>query len=290
VLFLTGMMDSTSKKKGFQLGAVDYITKPFDFDEVRARVKTHLALKQAQESLRDQNALLERRVAERTQELEITQGVTIESLAALAETRDNETGGHIRRTQRYVRVLSERLSHLPAYRDCLTPENLQLIPRSAPLHDIGKVGVPDHILLKPGKLTKEEFERMKSHTIIGRDALLKAEAGLGTNSFLRIAREIAIAHHEKWNGTGYPAGLAGEEIPLPARIMALADVYDALISKRVYKPPFPHRKAIEHMMQDIGTHFDPAFGELLDNTHEELWAIAFEHADTEAEREALGKP
>ena len=289
VIFLTGIRDSDSKARGFEAGAVDYVTKPFDVREVSARVNTHLSLKRAKEQLANQNATLERMVEERTRELVQTQQVTFESLAVLAETRDNETGGHIRRTQRYVRVIARHLAAFPDYRDYLTPTNLRLISESAPLHDIGKVGVPDHILLKPGKLTPEEFDRMKTHTTIGRNALLKAEASLGTNSFLSFAREIAYSHHEKWDGSGYPAGLREHEIPVSARIMALADVYDALVSKRVYKPPFPHRRAIEMIDHDIGTHFDPSFRPLLDAAQREMWTIASELADTEEERLALGE-
>ena len=289
VLFLTGIRDVESKKRGFDLGAVDYITKPFDQLEVLARVKTHLALKSAREQLKNQNLQLERKVEERTRELELTQEVTIESLAALAETRDNETGGHIRRTQRYVKLLAEAAAHREPYKSLLTPDVLRLIQKSAPLHDIGKVGVRDEILLKPAKLTDEEFELMKAHTTIGRDALLRAEAVLGTNSFLHYAREIAVAHHEKWDGSGYPAGLRGEAIPLPARIMAIADVYDALISKRVYKPPFPHKKAIELIAKDMGTHFDPAFAGIVEEVKGDLWGIASHHADSEEERLALGE-
>lgn len=280
IIFLTALTDLKSKTKGFDAGAVDYVTKPFDGQEVRARVSTHLALKHARELLANQNSFLEERVDERTREVALTQEVTIESLATLAETRDNETGRHIRRTGHYVRTLAERLRGVHEYEDLLTTENISLIYRSAALHDIGKVGVRDSILLKPGKLTHEEFEQMKTHTTIGRDALLKAERGLGTNSFLRFAREIAYGHHEKWDGSGYPQGLEGREIPVPARLMAIADVYDALTSKRVYKEAFSHAKAVEIILGDSGSHFDPKMVKVFQKSASDFLHIAEQFPDT----------
>ncbi len=196
-------------------------------------------------------------IRERTEEIQRTRDVTILSLASLAETRDNETGAHILRTQHYVLALAEQLSDHPRFRDTLDAETTQLLHKSAPLHDIGKVGIPDAILLKPGKLTDEEFEIMKGHAQLGGDAIRVAEKELGGNSFLRFAREIAESHHEKWDGSGYPRGLRGDDIPLSGRLMALADVYDALISKRVYKPAFSHEKAKGILLEGKGQHFDP---------------------------------
>ncbi len=193
---------------------------------------------------------LEDMVHEQTRELALVKEITVESLANLAETRDPETGGHIKRTQNYVRVLAEHMAQFPGYCDVLDNDTIDLLYLSAPLHDIGKVGVPDSILLKPGKLTPKEFDEMKKHTIYGRDALKVAEDKLGGNSFLHYAREIAYGHHEHWDGAGYPLGLAGADIPLSARLMAPADVYDALISRRVYKPPFPHSKSIAIIKED----------------------------------------
>jgi HD-GYP domain-containing protein (c-di-GMP phosphodiesterase class II) len=189
----------------------------------------------------------------RTEQLERTQDVTIHSLASLAETRDNETGAHLIRTQRYVCVIATHLKEAWG----LTEAEIDLLYKSAPLHDIGKVGIPDAILLKPGPLTDSEWVEMKRHAEYGAQALAKAEAHLGTSSFLRLAREIAESHHEKWDGSGYPRGLRGAEIPYSGRIMAIADVYDALISKRTYKDAFPHEKAREIIAGDRGTHFDP---------------------------------
>ena len=191
-----------------------------------------------------------RGLKERTQRIQLTQDVTILSLAGLAETRDPETGSHILRTQHYVRTLAEYLTDLGG-------AEAELLYKSAPLHDIGKVGVPDAILLKPGPLTEEEWEEMRKHPIYGYEALRLSERSLGSNSFLRVASEIALCHHEKWNGSGYPRGLAGAAIPLSGRLMALADVYDALINKRVYKNAFTHDQAKELILEGRSSHFDP---------------------------------
>jgi len=289
VIFLTALTELESKTKGFKLGAVDYITKPFEILEVKARVNTHLTLKEAKEFLRNQNAILEQKVEERTLELALTQDVTIHSLASLAETRDNETGGHIRRTQNYVKALAEELKNHPKFSQVLDEQTIALLHKSAPLHDIGKVGVPDSILLKPGKLLPEEFEEMKKHTVYGRDAILTAEKSLGSNSFLHFAREIAHTHQEKWDGSGYPQGLKGEEIPVSGRLMAVADVYDALISKRVYKPPFPHSKAVLIIEEGKGKHFDPHMVDAFLPIKERFKTIALGHCDHEEERTALQK-
>jgi putative two-component system response regulator len=188
----------------------------------------------------------------------VVQDVTIMAMASLAETRDNETGNHIRRTQRYVRVLAEKLKSHGKFAAYLSDSMIEQLYKSAPLHDIGKVGIPDHILLKPGKLTAQEFEIMKTHTTLGRDAILAAEKLIDTPStFLEIAREIAYGHQEKWDGSGYPQGLSGEQIPISARLMAVADVYDALISERPYKTPFTHEAAVELITKGANAHFDP---------------------------------
>jgi len=188
----------------------------------------------------------------------LTQNATLLSLASLAETRDNETGQHILRTQEYVGLLAAHLSRLPVSNPVLSAKYIDRIYRSAPLHDIGKVGIPDSILLKPGPLTSDEYEIMKTHTEIGRDALQKTRDLLGQDSFLEIAQIIAFTHHEKWDGSGYPCGLQGEKIPIAGRIMALADVYDALTSRRVYKPPLSHGEACSIIISERGKHFDPA--------------------------------
>jgi putative two-component system response regulator len=258
VIFLTDMTEQESEQAGFDAGAVDYIVKPISPPVLLARVQTHLKLKAAADFLHDQAAFMQKEVERRTREVQVVQEVTIMALASLAETRDNETGNHIRRTQRYVRLLATELSQQSKFSAELDEETIQLLFKSAPLHDIGKVGIPDAILLKPGPLSKDEFEIMKTHTTLGRDTIASAEKLLDApSSFLRLAREIAYCHQEKWDGSGYPQGLAGEAIPLSARLMALADVYDALISRRVYKPPFPHGQAVDMIREQSGRHFDP---------------------------------
>ncbi|MBI4666988.1 MAG: HD domain-containing protein [Nitrospinae bacterium] len=218
---------------------------------------------------------------ERTREVALTQDVTIHSLASLAETRDNETGAHILRTQRYIKALALRLRDMDGHNhpELLDDGYIELLFKSAPLHDIGKVGVPDAILLKPGKLTDDEFTIMKTHASMGREALLRAEGRLGSNSFLRLAREIAGGHHERWDGKGYPDGQTGERIPLSARLMAVADVYDALISKRVYKEAFTHEKSRGIIMEGRGNHFDPAVIEAFQRAETEFSEIARTYAD-----------
>jgi len=232
------------------LGAVDYIGKPFKASLVKNRVANQLELKRHRDRL-------DELVRERTQELALTKEVTIEAMATLAEWRDPETGGHIKRTQNYVRILAEYMAANPKYAPQLDENTIELLYLSAPLHDVGKVSIPDSILLKPGRLTDEEFTEMKRHTTRGRDALAAAERKLGGNSFLRLAREIAYGHHERWDGKGYPQSIAGEAIPLPARLMSLADVYDALTSRRVYKPALPHEEVATMIRQGRGEQFDP---------------------------------
>ncbi|HLP97354.1 MAG TPA: membrane-associated sensor domain-containing protein [Sideroxyarcus sp.] len=233
------------------------------------------------------NDVLEHKVLERTAQLqrkseEVAQirDVTIMAMASLAETRDNETGNHLKRTQNYIRALALKLRDHPDFRNFLTEDNIESLYKLAPLHDIGKVGIPDAILLKQGKLTPEEFEIMKTHPILGGNAIAAAESGLPTpNRFLHIAREIATGHHEKWDGNGYPQGLKGKDIPISARLMAVADVYDALISKRIYKKPFSHEDAMAHILQSKGTHFDPDVIDALVAIQEEFRQIAERYKD-----------
>ncbi|MFC1503439.1 HD-GYP domain-containing protein [Pseudomonadota bacterium] len=198
------------------------------------------------------------RLEQSYEEVNKTRDVAIVGLSALAESRDNETGSHILRTQEYVRTLANQLRRHDKFSDYLDENTIELLYKSAPLHDIGKVGVPDAILLKPGKLTDEEFSIMKTHAQIGAESIAVAETQMDSNSFLSLAREIALTHHEKWDGSGYPNGLQGDQIPLSGRLMALADVYDALISKRVYKPAFSHEKAKAIILEGRDRHFDPA--------------------------------
>lgn len=296
VMFLTGLDRPEDEELGFSLGAEDFIHKPISPPVVRARVRTHLALSRATRALQRRNADLELLVAERTaeiseqtrrlvtskQEVIAAQAATITAFCALAEARDNETGNHIRRTQHYVRILAEKLQDHPRFRGELNEEIIQLLFKSAPLHDVGKVATPDAILLKQGKLTPEEWVIMKLHCEYGRNAIVQAENALGgavDASFLRYAAEIAYGHHERWDGSGYPEGLAGEAIPVSARLMAVADVYDALISRRVYKPPFPHEQAIEMMFAEKGSHFDPDIVDALMLVAGDFAAIARNFSD-----------
>ncbi len=284
IIFLTAMTGTEDEKVGLALGAADFITKPINPPIVLARVATQLQAKAGADFLRDQNQFLQTEVRKRTRELAAIQDVTILAMASLAETRDNETGNHIRRTQHYVRALATALKDHPRFRAALSEHVIDMLYKSAPLHDIGKVGIPDCILLKPGRFEPHEFEVMKTHTTLGRDAIQHAEDQLGMPvEFLQYAKEIAYGHQEKWDGSGYPQGLAGEAIPLSARIMAVADVYDALISRRVYKEGMPHAKAVDIMREGRGSHFDPdildAFLGLLD----EFQRIAQKFADSDAD-------
>lgn len=258
VIFLTAKSEIDDENKGFELGAVDYIIKPISPPILLTRVKTQLSLKQAQNFIKDKNDYLEKEVLRRTKEISLMKEVSIMAMAALAEIRDHDTGKHLQRTKLFVKELTNLLSTSEKYREFLNPENIELIVSSAPLHDIGKIGIPDSILLKPDGLTKEEFEIMKTHTILARDSIVRAEKLLDKpETFLSFAKEIAYFHHEKWDGSGYPDGLSGDNIPLSARIMAVADVYDALRSKRVYKLAISHELAVEIIVKEAGKHFDP---------------------------------
>ena len=284
VIFLTSLSQVEHERRGLSLGAADYIAKPISPPIVLARVQNHLALKRQADFLRSQSDFLKLEVERRTREIAAIQDVTIMAMASLAETRDNETGNHIRRTQLYVKTLALHLRAHPRFAAQLTDDYIQGLTRSAPLHDIGKVGIPDRILLKPGALTAEEFEIMKMHTTLGRDAIQEAERQLGVKvSFLTIAKEIAYAHQEKWDGSGYPLGLVGDAIPLAARLMAVADVYDALISERVYKKGIPHAQAAQVMAEGRGRHFDPDVLDAFLATQDAFQAIAARHADSGAE-------
>jgi putative two-component system response regulator len=280
VIFVTALESSADEERGLMLGAVDYITKPLRPAIVIQRVKTHLELKAARDWLKDRNAVLEAEVERRMEENLLIQDVSIRALAHLAEIRDLETGNHLRRTQGYVQVLAMHLKSHPRFSNFLTPRNIQLLLKSAPLHDIGKVGIPDHILLKPGKLTPEEHEIMKTHSQMGYFALEQAEKDAERPiDFLAIAKDIALCHHEKWDGSGYPAGLAGDAIPIPARLMALADVFDAIIFQRAYKPPLPFEQALAFIKEKRGSHFDPDVVDAFLACLDEFQSIAKQNAE-----------
>ncbi|MBF0192645.1 MAG: two-component system response regulator [Magnetococcales bacterium] len=284
VIFLTAKAEVEDERRGLELGAVDYLTKPVSPPIVMVRVKNHLALKASTDYLRDKNDFLEQEVSKRTREVMAIQDVTILAMASLAETRDSDTGNHIRRTQYYVKSLAERLRDHPRFVSVLNDASIHMLFKSAPLHDIGKVGIPDRILLKPGRFTPDEFEVMKTHTTLGRDAIDHAERQLGMSvEFLAMAKEIAYSHQEKWDGSGYPLALVGDAIPWTARLMAVADVYDALISRRVYKEGMPHEKAVSIMLEGRGTHFDPDVLDAFVALQEEFRAIARRFADSDSD-------
>jgi putative two-component system response regulator len=283
VIFLSAMNQDTDQEEGFRCGCVDYIIKPITPTLTLARVATHLSLKRANDRLAAHNRTLREEVERRTREVQTVQEVTIMAMASLAETRDNETGMHIRRTQNYVKSLAEQLMDASPYADQLDEESIELLYKSAPLHDIGKVGIPDGILLKPGNLSSDEFMLMKRHAAMGAGIIASAEKLLDApSSFLRFAREIAHRHHENWDGSGYPDGLVGEEIPLSARLMAVADVYDALISKRVYKAPCSHAVACEFIIENSGRKFDPVVVEAFRSIADTFAAIATMYDDNAA--------
>ncbi len=274
VIFITALTAAVEQEKGLILGAEDYITKPFDPSIVRARVKTQLELKHYQDNLEEE-------IARRTEELAHAQEATIASLAIMAEYRDPETGGHIQRTKAYVQALAAALNKKKP--QLLSIYQCDLLFQAAPLHDIGKVAIPDAILLKPGRLTAAEFSVMEKHTLFGSEAIRRTATIYGENELLHVAALIAEFHHEKWDGTGYPHGRAGKAIPICARLMAVADVYDALISKRPYKPALNHQEAVKIILEGDGytspEHFDPQVLACFAEIHPQFDRIAQEFSD-----------
>jgi len=282
VICVTALNATEEEERGLSHGAVDYIAKPLRPPVVLARVRTQIELKQARDKLANQNAFLEAEVARRMRENQLAQDASIHALARLAETRDPETGNHILRTQEYMRRLGQLLCRHPRFAASLDEHAIELLAKSAPLHDIGKVGIPDHILLKPGRLDAAEWEIMKTHAAIGAEAIERAEADAQQPiEFLAVAKQIARHHHERWDGQGYPDGLAGDAIPLAARLMALADVFDALISRRVYKPALPYARARDIIAGSRGTHLDPDVVDAFLADFETFRTIAERHADSD---------
>lgn len=276
ILFLTALSEVADEAKGIQLGAVDYIRKPFNPLIIQSRIKSNIIQKNYQNSL-------EAMVQERTERVEKTKEIIIKSMGVIAEYRDPETGAHIKRTQSYVRMMAEYLRQKEAFSAYFTDETIYSLYKSAPLHDIGKVSIPDAILLKPGRLTEEEFEIMKTHTTKGKLAIDAIISDLPDENFLIHAAEIAHTHHERWDGKGYPQGLKGDAIPISGRIMAISDVYDALISKRVYKPPFSHEKAREIIFAGRGKHFDPLMVDAFEALELKFKSIAQTYRDETSE-------
>ena len=266
VIFLTARNDVQDELKGLELGAVDYVGKPINGPLLKRRVATHL-------SLAERQLALEQLVQERTRELQQTKDALVFSMGAMAEMRDRETGNHLLRTEHFVRLLAAALAETPDYATVLDDTTIDILGRAAPLHDIGKIAVPDRILQKQGPLSEDEQEEMRKHVLHGERLLDDAAGYLGETRFIQVARDIAGNHHEKWDGSGYPRGKKGEEIPLGARLMALADVYDALTSRRYYKEPIPHEKAARMIRQDSGSHFDPRVAEAFEQRQQEFLEI-----------------
>lgn len=274
ILILTNYDETENEIRGLDLGAVDYIRKPLNMESLRKRIEVHLNLRNARRSIEKHNELLEETVSVRTKELVITRDLTINALIGLLEVRNIETSNHTRRTQWMMKVLCDSLKNRGKYLEVLTEDYIRELFDTAPLHDIGKVGIPDSILLKPGKLSSEEFDIMKKHTTIGVDALSHDLNMEEVPAFIKTAIEIVGTHHEKYSGSGYPYGLKGKEIPLPGRLMAIVDVYDALTSKRVYKPAYAHEYALELIRNESGNHFDPEIVEAFFGIEDQILEIS----------------
>ncbi|MEN6327747.1 MAG: HD domain-containing phosphohydrolase [Syntrophomonas sp.] len=257
VIFISALNEPLDKVKAFSTGAVDYVNKPFQFEEVLARVETHLKIHRLQVEMEDYNLHLQELVQEKVKEITDSQLATILALAKLAESRDDDTGDHLERVQAFAGILARQLSLMSNYSSIVTPEFSKNLFYACSLHDIGKVGIPDNILLKPGKLSLEEFEIMKTHASLGAETLESVYEKYPNNALIKMGIAIARHHHERWDGKGYPTGLAGENIPLPARIMSVVDVYDALRSERCYKAAMPQDQVLKIILEGSGSQFDP---------------------------------
>ncbi len=273
-LILTNSDETESEIRGLELGAKDYIRKPLNMESLRKRIEIHLKLQEAHQAIEDYSAHLETMVEKRTQELVATRDITIQALIGLLEIRNIETSNHSLRTQWMIKILCQRLRMMGRYQSLLTDDYIEELFNTAPLHDIGKVGIPDHILLKPGKLTPQEFDIMKQHAAYGVEALSKNLKVEDAASFILTAIEIVGTHHEKYDGTGYPKGLKGDQIPLSGRLMAIVDVYDALTSKRVYKEAYSHQEALRIIGEERGRHFDPWVADAFLEASEDILQIA----------------
>jgi len=262
VIFLTAKTANDDELFGLSLGAVDYITKPFSPPILLKRVELHLLLQMQKEKIREYNSHLIDIVNERTDDIFALQDAVIMWAAEIIEFRDSETGHHVERVQKYLEIMLDEMIHMEIYStDVITWDNEAFL-KSALLHDVGKIKIRDDVLLKKERLTDEEFENMKTHSTYGKILIENLQNRVPNQVFLDYAKTLAHYHHEKWDGSGYPDGLKGDEIPLPARMMALADVYDALVSDRPYKKAFPHDKAMEIIREGRGTHFDPVLADL----------------------------
>jgi len=276
VIFLTAKNDCESELEGLSLGAIDYIIKPFSPPLLRKRIEVHLLVESQKHELQDFNKNLKRMVEAKTRTVTELQNAILNTMTKLVDRRDDITGGHIDRTQRYMQVLLEKMPDDDQYRDESTTWDMELVVQSTRLHDIGKIAIKDNILLKPGKLTDEEFEVIKTHTSIGEEAITEIENNTTEHKFLEYSKVFAATHHERWDGSGYPRGLKGGETPLLGRAMALVDVYDALVSVRPYKEPFSHEKAVEIISEESGTHFDPGIVDLFLSVSDQFKQIAMQ--------------
>lgn len=284
-LILTNYDECENEIKGLDLGAVDYIRKPLNMESLRKRIDVHISLRKARKYMEEQNLILEEKVKTRTRELVLTRDVTIHALIGLLEVRNIESSNHTKRTQWMIKILCEHLKTKTKYAQILDDEYITELFQTAPLHDIGKVGIPDKILLKPGRLDSEEFEIMKKHTTYGVEALTHELNPANTVSFIQTAIDIVGTHHEKFDGTGYPHGLKAEKIPLCGRLMAIIDVYDALTSKRVYKPAFAHEQALEIILSEKGKHFDPSLVNAFIEIEKDIQQIRSKYAQSITEKE-----
>ena len=257
VIFLTAKDDESSEMEGFDLGANDYITKPFSGPLLLRRISNLLLIEQQKRELKDYAENLEVKVSEKTAEVYSLKNAILSTVADLVECRDKSTGGHITRTQRYLKEMVDELIHWEEYSEELKKWDMDFFLTSAQLHDVGKIAIADMILNKPGMLDPDEFEIMKTHVTVGVEATERIMSETKEHVFLNHALLIAGTHHEKWDGSGYPTGLSGKDIPLEGRLMAIVDVYDALVSERPYKKPFHHDKACAIIEEGAGTHFDP---------------------------------
>lgn len=282
VLILTNYEEVENEIKGLELGAVDYIRKPLNSESLLKRIQVHLKLLQAKKAIKIHNEQLEELVRARTQELVMARDTTINALINLLEVRDIESSNHTKRTLLMMKALCQRLSQKPAYKDKLTDTCIEMLYKTAPLHDIGKVGIPDNILLKPGLLTEDEYAIMKNHVAFGVDAMDLSPTDHKSGGFMSTALKVIGAHHEKYDGSGYPKGLKGKEIPLEGRLMAVVDVYDALSSERVYKDAFDHDYSMNILIEEKGKHFDPDIVDAFIEIQEEIKEIAFRYRSTKA--------
>ncbi|MCL1848176.1 MAG: response regulator [Clostridiales bacterium] len=286
VIFLTGKTDVDSEMESFDLGAVDYVTKPFSAPLLLKRIAKELLIVQqrkevleAQAELKDYADNLEARVKEKTAEVTDLQNALLTAVADLVEFRDKLTGGHVTRTCLYLKTMADEMVSEGVYADEVAEWDMDVFVSSAQLHDVGKIAISDTILNKPARLTEEEFEIMKTHVTVGVDAIERIINYQVQHSFLNHALRITGTHHEKWDGKGYPIGLRGVNIPLEGRLMAIADVYDALISERPYKKAFSHEEACRIIEEDAGKQFDPVLVDVFRKVEGEFARIAMENAD-----------